>query len=93
MSPAFKKEHGEIRLQLPERLREKTIKEVRIHPKSNGRFFEIEYVYEQQKQPQNLDYTKALAIDMVSSNLYCFTITDTTGYTYPLYISLNAKQS
>ena len=33
------------------------------------------------------------AIDMVSSNLYCFTITDTTGYTYPLYISLNAKQS
>jgi IS605 OrfB family transposase len=69
MSPAFKKEHGEIRLQLPERLREKTIKEVRIHPKSNGRFFEIEYVYEQQKQPQNLDYTKALAIDLGLDNL------------------------
>ena len=33
-----------------------------------------------------------LLIDMVSSNLYCFTITDHTGYTYPLYISLNAKQ-
>ena len=42
---------------------------------------------------QKIIETKALAIDMVSSNLYCFTITDTTGYTYPLYISLNAKQS
>ena len=42
---------------------------------------------------QKIIETNALAIDMVSSNLYCFTITDTTGYTYPLYISLNAKQS
>lgn len=42
---------------------------------------------------QKIIETKALAIDMVSSNLYCFTITDTTGYTYPLYISLSAKQS
>ena len=42
---------------------------------------------------QKIIETKALAIDMVSSNLYCFTITDTTGYTYPLYISLNAKSS
>ena len=41
---------------------------------------------------QKIIETKALAIDMVSLNLYCFTITDTTGYTYPLYISLNAKQ-
>lgn len=33
-----------------------------------------------------------LAIDMVTSNLFRFTVTDSTGYTYPLYISLNAKQ-
>ena len=41
---------------------------------------------------QKIIETKALSIDMVSSNLYCFTITDTAGDTYPLYISLNAKQ-
>lgn len=41
---------------------------------------------------QKIIETKALSIDMVSSNLYCFTITDTAGNTYPLYISLNAKQ-
>lgn len=69
MAPSFKKEHGEIRLQLPERLRDKSIKEVRIHPKSNGRFFEIEYVYEQPSEPRDLDSSKALSIDLGLNNL------------------------
>ncbi len=69
MSPAFKKEHGEIKLQLPERLRNKTIKEVRIHPKSNGRFFEVEYVYDQPEFYPVLDSAKALSIDLGLDNL------------------------
>ena len=69
MAPAFKKEHGEIKFQLPERLRDKSIKEVRIHPKSNGCFFEIEYVYELPNEPQNLDNSKAIAIDLGLDNL------------------------
>ncbi len=33
MSREFKKEYGEIRVQLPERLKDKNVKEVRINPK------------------------------------------------------------
>ncbi len=33
MSCEFKQEYGEVKIQLPERLKDKEIKEVRIHPK------------------------------------------------------------
>ncbi len=39
MSLAFKREHGDIKIPFPERLSGKTIKEVRIHPRYNARFF------------------------------------------------------
>jgi len=69
MSSAFKKEHGAIWLQIPERLLDKTIKEVRIHPRFNGRFFEMEYVYEEPEKHVELDTNKALAIDLGLNNL------------------------
>ena len=69
MSPAFKKEYGELQLQVPERLLDKSIKEVRIHPRSNGRFFELEFVYEQPNFQIDLDFGKALAIDLGLDNL------------------------
>ena len=38
MSPEFKKEHGQIEIAFPPNLDPDTIKEVRIHPKYDGRF-------------------------------------------------------
>lgn len=69
MSLEFKKEHGDIKIPFPERLADKTIKEVRIHPKYNARFFEIEYVYVQDEEPQMVNPESALAIDFGLDNL------------------------
>lgn len=40
---------------------------------------------------QKIIETKALAIAACSSNLYCFTLTDTYDNTHPVYISWNAR--
>ena len=69
MSLEFKKEHGDIKIPFPERLADKTIKEVRIHPKYHAQFFEIEYVYIQNEEPQSLNPESALAIDFGLDNL------------------------
>ncbi len=39
MSREFKREYGEVKIQLPERLKDKEIKEVRIQPKYSARWF------------------------------------------------------
>lgn len=41
---------------------------------------------------QKLIETGSLKTDMVSSNLFHFTITDTTGMDYSLFVSLKSKQ-
>ena len=41
---------------------------------------------------QKLIETGSLKMDMVSSNLFHFTITDTTGKDYSLFVSLKSKQ-
>jgi IS605 OrfB family transposase len=69
MSNAFKKEFGSIRLPFPERLNGKTLKEVRILPKYNARFFEIEYVVEAEPKPQDVNPDHAIAIDLGLNNL------------------------
>jgi len=69
MSPAFKREHGEIKIKFPTNLNIDTIKEVRIHPKFDGRYFEIEYVYESNIEVQNLNINKFLAVDLGLDNL------------------------
>jgi len=43
-SPAFRREHGKITIQFPTNLNPVTIKELRIHPKFNGEYFDIEYI-------------------------------------------------
>ncbi|MEB3311915.1 MAG: transposase [Snowella sp.] len=76
MSNAFRKEYGSIRIPFPERLVGKTLKEVRILPKYNARFFEIEYIVEQEPEPQTVDTENALAIDLGLNNLAaCFSTT------------------
>ena len=76
MSRAFKKEHGEIEITLPSNLDPSTIKEVRIHPRYDARFFEIEYVYEYTTQQSNLNPQKGLSIDLGLDNLATFVDTD-----------------
>jgi len=69
MSNAFKKQFARVRIPFPERLQGRKLKEVRILPKYNGRFFEVEYIVEQEAEPQPVDPNQALAIDLGLNNL------------------------
>ena len=69
MSREFKKEYGEVKIQLPQRLEDKKIKEVRIHPKHSARWFEIEYIYIDEKVETSVDPNKAIALDLGVDNL------------------------
>ncbi|MGK7939533.1 MAG: RNA-guided endonuclease InsQ/TnpB family protein [Crocosphaera sp.] len=80
MSQQFKKEYGEVKIRLPERLNNKNIKEVRIHPKYSARWFEIEYIYEDEKVETSVNPDRAIAIDLGVDNLAaCF---DTEGHQF-----------
>lgn len=68
-SNSFKKNHKKISIKIPPILLDKKIKEIRIIPKFNARFFEVQYTYEVQEQQRNLDKTHALAIDFGINNL------------------------
>ena len=68
-SKEFTKDHKEIRIKVPACLLDKKIKEIRIIPKYNARFFVIQYVYEIDiPEPKKLNNNKALAIDLGVSN-------------------------
>ena len=69
ISPAFKREYGKIKIRFPTNLSANTIKEVRIHPKFGGRYFEIEYVYETETETINLNPNNFLAADLGLDNL------------------------
>ena len=68
-SNTFKKEHKSIEINIPPKLVDKKIKEIRIIPKSKARFFEIQYIYELKEIQSNVDKNKALAIDFGINNL------------------------
>ena len=69
MSPSFKRLFGNIEIKVPSNLKDKTIKEIRIIPKCNARFFEIQYIYEVSEIQKNLNKTNVLAIDFGVNNL------------------------
>jgi putative transposase len=46
MSRSFRRQYGTVSFSIPERLRDKTIKEIRILPKLGTRYFDVAYVYE-----------------------------------------------
>ena len=70
MSREFKKLHDiDIKIPYPERLVKKELKEVRILPCSGGRFFKIQYVYEEPEINPNLNSDNFLAIDLGVDNL------------------------
>ena len=68
-SNAFRKEHKSIEINIPPKLIDKKIKEIRIIPKSKARFFEIQYIYKVEEVQSNLDTKQALAIDFGINNL------------------------
>jgi len=68
-SNGFKKENAPVSITLPPILQGKKIKEIRIIPKSNARFFEVQYTYEANEAQRELNQHKALAIDLGLDNL------------------------
>ena len=80
MSYAFKKEFGEIVINFPERLDPAQLKEVRIHPKYDARFFEVEYISNSPNKPSDTIAGSSLAIDLGLDNLA--TCVDTNGASF-----------
>ena len=68
-SNTYKKTHQSVEIAIPPVLLDKKIKEIRIIPKANARFFEIQYIYETECIQRNLNTKNALAIDLGINNL------------------------
>ncbi len=68
-SRSFNKTHNKIRIKLPPKLADKKIKEIRLIPKNNARYFEIQYIYEVIEEQRELNKQNALAIDLGINNL------------------------
>jgi len=68
-SQNFKKEHKPVTITIPPILDDKKIREIRIIPKSNARFLEVQYTYESVEQKRKLNQQNALAIDLGLDNL------------------------
>ena len=68
-SQSYKKTHKAVEIKIPPILADKKIKEIRIIPKANARFFEIQYIYEAECIQRNLNTSNALAIDFGINNL------------------------
>jgi IS605 OrfB family transposase len=62
-------ENRQIRIPFPVRLEGKKIKEVRICPIYNGRYFKIQYCYLQEDEQQDVETDRVLAIDIGLENL------------------------
>ena len=65
----YRKTHQAIEITIPPILVDKKIKEIRIKPKANARFFEIQYIYEVECMQRNLNKNNALALDLGINNL------------------------
>ena len=79
-SNSFKKNHKAVEIMIPPVLLDKKVKEIRILPKANARFFEIQYIYEVDCVQRNLSQSNALALDLGINNLV--TAVSNTGRTF-----------
>jgi len=68
-SNTFRKAHKPVEITIPPVLIDKHVKEIRIVPKSGARFFEIQYIYENECVQGNLNQNNALALDLGVDNL------------------------
>lgn len=74
-SQQYKKTHASIEITIPPLLLDKKIKQIKIIPRYNARFFEIQYTYEVKETQRELNTNKALAIDLGVNNL-CTCVTN-----------------
>ena len=79
-SNTYKKSHKPIEITIPPILLDKKVKEIRIIPKANARFFEIQYIYEAEHIQRNLNQSNALALDLGINNLV--TAVSSTGKSF-----------
>ena len=79
-SNTFKKNHHSVEITIPPVLLDKKVKEIRILPKANARFFEIQYIYEAEPVERNLNKNNALALDPGVNNLV--TAVSSTGESF-----------
>lgn len=79
-SRSFGRTHKKITQRVPPVLKDKEVKIIRIMPKSEAMYFEVQYVYEAVEDQRELDRTKALAIDLGINNLA--TCVTNTGKTF-----------
>ncbi|MBE5916347.1 MAG: transposase [Pseudobutyrivibrio ruminis] len=68
-SNTYKKTHESVEITIPPILVDKKVKEIRIIPKANARFFEIQYIYETENIQRNLNPNNVLALDLGINNL------------------------
>ena len=68
-SNIYKKTHKAIEITIPPVLLDKKVKEIRIIPKLNARFFEIQYIYEAECIQRKLNKNNVLALDLGINNL------------------------
>ena len=68
MSREFKAEYGAVKIPFPERLAGKNLKEVRIIPRFDAQFFEVEFITESESQPA-VKTDNIVAIDLGLDNL------------------------
>ena len=68
-SNSYSKTHKRVEITIPPILLDKKVKEIRIIPKANARFFEIQYIYEAEYVQRNLNTNNALALDLGVNNL------------------------
>jgi len=80
MSNAFRKQFGEVWIPFPKRLNINQIKEVRIHPKYNARYFEVEFISEVDPEPVEVKSNSAISIDLGVDNLAA--CVDTNGASF-----------
>ena len=66
---SYKKQHCPITFRLPPVLTGKTVKEIRIIPKADARFFEVQYCYEAECAQRKTNTLHALALDFGIDNL------------------------
>ena len=76
----FKKTHKVVEITIPPVLPDKKVKEIRILPKVNARYFEIQYIYETECIQRNLNTQNALALDLGVNNLV--TAVSSTGKSF-----------
>jgi len=80
MSHEFRQQFGTVYIPFPARLDPNTIKEVRIHPKHDARFFEVEFICQVPDEPVETIPNSALGIDVGLDNLA--TCVDTNGASF-----------